>query len=145
MTTPLTIAELEDALDRWGGDLSSWPPQQAERARQLAAADATAAARLEAARVLDGYLDELTRHAPPPWLASRITARAAQVPRDAVERLLGWLGGRLWRAALLALVPVVAGLLLGTATVEPVDSGLASDVMTLAFSDLYGEIDDAQQ
>lgn len=144
----MTITELEQALDRWGGDLERWPAEEAGRARTLLAASEDARHRLEAARALDGFLIGLRRHDAPAHLPSRIVALACQrtVPPDAMEHIFGWLTARLWRPALLAVLVTAAGFLAGTALTQPeFDPALADETMTLAFSDIYAELEDAQQ
>ena len=61
-----------------------------------------------------------------------------------MESALAWLAGNRWRPALLGILLTLAGYLAGALAVEPVDVALADEVMTLAFTDLYGEVDDAQ-
>ena len=142
----MTIDELEQALDRWGADLGRWPAAEAERARALLAIDPTARRSVSVAREVDEFVGELRRHAAPTHLAGRIMARVreAGAAPDHLERMLGWLTGRIWRPAMLAMLMVTAGFVAGFAVQEPVDEELAEDVMTLAFSDIYAELDDAQ-
>ena len=144
----MTITEFERALDRWSGDLKQWPEEQAGRARALLAANEDARRKLEAARALDEFLVGLRRHEAPARLPSRIVARLAQRPSapDVMEQALGWFTARLWRPALLALVVTAAGYLAGMALTQPeLDPALADETMTLAFSDIYAELEDAQQ
>lgn len=138
----MTEREFEDALDRWGGDLERWPRQLAARARLRLEQVPGAADQLAAAAQVDAYLELLAPHQPPAHLAARIVARAAAP--DALQRGLDWLAGRLWRPLMLALVLGVGGFLTGALVDEPLDADLADDAMTLAFTDLYGEIEDVQ-
>ena len=142
----MTIDELEQALDRWGADLGDWPATEAERARALLAIDAAARRKLDAARKVDDLLRGLRGHAAPAHLAGRIMAlvRAPDREADHLEQMLRWLTGRIWRPAMLAMLMVTAGFLGGLAAQEPVNEELAEDVMTLAFSDIYAELDNAQ-
>jgi anti-sigma-K factor RskA len=142
----MTRGDFEQGLDRWGADLGGWPAEEAERARVYLATDGDARRLLDAARQVDAFLGELRQHAAPGHLAGRILARVrgAGAEPDRLERMLGWLSARLWRPALLAMLVTTAGFLTGMAINEPVDSALAEDVMTLAFSDLYAELEDAQ-
>lgn len=141
----MTRTEFELALDRWGPDLGRWPAGDAERGRACLAADADAVRLLEAAREVDAYLAGLQPHAPPPHLPGTIRALVAEVARpDRLEEMLGWLTGRLWRPALLAMLIAGAGFVTGTAVTEQPDPELAEDVMTLAFSDIYAELENAQ-
>jgi len=145
----MTNLEFEQALDRWGTDLDRWPASEAERGRACLAADEGARRLLEAARGVDAFLEGWRTHAPPAYLAARIRGRATAgdlgAP-DALETLLGWFTARLWRPVLFATVVTTAGYITGLAVTGPdVDPVLAEDVMTLAFSDIYGELEDAQQ
>jgi hypothetical protein len=62
----------------------------------------------------------------------------------ALDSLLGWLGASGWRPAALSLLLLAVGYVAGLAAGEAVDPELADDVVALAFTDLYAEIDDAQ-
>lgn len=138
----MTEHEFEIALDRWGSDLGQWPPEQAALARKCLAARPGARRALEEAVLADRYLAGLCTHHPPVYLKARILARLPAV--DSGERLLAWLTARLWRPAVLALLPVAAGFLVGLALTEPLDTDLTEEVVTLAFTDLYGEVEYAQ-
>ncbi len=141
----MTPLEFEQALDRWGTDLDDWPGDAATRARALLAEGAPAPRRsLEAATRVDVFLRELGNAADPvpAHLAARIVARAPE--RDRLQRGLDWLTGRRWRPAVLALVLAVGGFLTGSAVDDPVDAKLADAVMSLAFSDLYAEVNDVR-
>lgn len=138
----MTPIEFEQDLDRWGGDLSRWPDDRAARARAFLAVNPAARRQLEAAAAVEDGLLALRPHQAPAHLAGRIMANLPEA--DGLERWLAWLTGRLWRPALLALAITVGGYLAGATLGEPVDSVLAEDVMTLAFQDMYAELDDAQ-
>ena len=139
-------AELASGLDRWGGDLTRWPDDEAEAARDLIRRDDDARRLLDTASRIDGHLTAWRDHAAPDDLAARIVARLDEPAgrADAVESALAWLAGNRWRPALLGILLTLAGYLAGALAVEPVDVALADEVMTLAFTDLYGEVDDAQ-
>ena len=138
--------ELESGLDRWGGDLARWPADEAAAARALVSRDDAARRLLDAASRIDGHLAAWRDHAAPDHLAARIVACADAVHQstDTIESALGWLAGNRWRPALLGALLTLGGYLAGALAVEPVDVELADEVMTLAFTDLYGEVDDAQ-
>lgn len=141
----MTAPEFEQALDRWGTDLDAWPQADAECAQTLLARDRQARHLLEAARNVDAFLGGLREHVPPAHLQARIIAHAAAAGPDPVEQVVGWLTARLWRPALGAMLLATAGFLAGVTVTEPaVDPGLAEDVMSLAFSDIYAEVEDAQ-
>lgn len=142
MMTPM---DFEQALDRWGSELDAWPDGAGDEARALLAADPEAARQLSAARRVDGFLLELRRHHPTAGLPARVTKRVAEAAADPADRLLGWLGARLWRPALIALVVTTAGFLAGAMVGSPaVDPQLAEAVTTLAFNDIYAEVENAQ-
>ncbi len=143
----MTRAQFEQALDRWGSDLGQWPAAEAQAARALLAAQPDAGRALEAAHRVDGYFAQLRDHAPPSYLARHIGARAAEAAAApaALERLLGWFGARLWRPAVIALLVTGVGFIAGATVGSPgIDSELAEDVTTLAFNDIYAEIEDAE-
>lgn len=139
-------AELEAGLDRWGGDLSAWPPAAAQAARALIGRDDDARRLWQAATRIDDHLAASRAHSAPGHLAGRISAGLDTAPRrgDALETAIGWLTGNRWRPAVLGALLTLAGYLAGVLAVEPVDAVLADEVATLAFTDLYGEVDDAQ-
>lgn len=150
----MTPQQFAYGLDRWGPDPSLWPAAYAQDARRLLDADPQARQALATAAAADEFLASLRRPTVPVHLEQRIVAQlsaaapaaaAAQPPTAATLPLLEWLTARLWRPALAALIPIVAGFLLGLGSVEPVDHELAADLAMLAFSDLYAEFDDAQQ
>lgn len=151
----MTDAEIAEFLDRHGGDSARWPAAQAHGV-ELALANSPAAVReLEAARALDAWLDGLRRHEAPVGLEATIMARVERLGgverlgrgerADSLERFLDWLTARVWRPVLVGAVPVLAGLAIGLATPEPTDIDLAGQIGTLAFVDLYAELNDAEQ
>jgi len=146
----VTEADFAAALDRWGGDLARWPAATAAEARALIAISPRAAAALTAARRLDDHLAALEPHRAPAELAARIRAQvsrepaAGRSPAAVLDRLLGWLGASGWRPAALGLLLLAAGYLAGLAAGETLDPELADDVVALAFTDIYAEIDDAR-
>lgn len=142
----MTQPEFEADLDRWGADLTKWPPQAAARARQRLATDPGARQALTAAATVDGYLQGLRADTAPAHLTQRVLARLdAPGPAAKPWPLLDWLMHRLWRPALVALAPVLMGFLLGQATAAPGEAEVAAQVATLAFSDVYAEFDDVQR
>jgi hypothetical protein len=149
----MTEQEFEDALDRWGADLSHWPIALTGKARRHLQAQPLARRALDAAAVVDAYLDDLEQSTAPSYLERRILSQLGNpptpAPADPRSTLLEWLTRRVWRPALVATVPVLAGFLLGFGSVaptggDPADGDLAVDMAMLAFSDLYSELDHAQ-
>ncbi len=142
MPTEMTAAQFELLLDRLGGDLRRWPAAEADAARLLLAASPEAQRTLAAARTLDDWLGGLREHQAPPGLATNILGRVRRP--DALARLLQWLAGSLWRPALVAALPVLAGFAIGIGLPEPMDTEIAQQIGALAFIDIYQEFDDAQ-
>jgi len=145
----MTEADFQRALDRWGSNLDGWPAEAAAAARELLELSPRAAAELAAAQRLDAHLGTLGGHRAPAHLGSRIAASvageaAAQAGGATLDGQLGWLGASGWRPAMLGVLLLTAGYLAGTLGGDGVDAELADDVMALAFTDLYAEIDDAQ-
>jgi hypothetical protein len=103
---------------------------------------------LEVEAAVDAYLKELGRPTAPARLEQHILGRlqqdAAYAPRPWGAVWLDWLTSHLWRPALVALVPVIAGFIIGFGSSVPADGELAADMVMLAFSDLYSELADAQ-
>lgn len=107
---------LTDLLDRWGADLKSWPDQAvADQARRLIDDDPVAHGHWAQARALDGVLDAVPAHTPPPDLADRIVALATDAPPPSNVVSLAGAGGRRrfgWPSMALAaslLIGLVAG------------------------------------
>ncbi|MEQ8857114.1 MAG: hypothetical protein RIC56_00570 [Pseudomonadales bacterium] len=140
----MTPLEFEQALDRWGADLERWPQERIGPAGACLTEHASARRSLEAAQRVDRYLAGLAdpARAAPAHLAARIVASTPR--RDGLQRGLDWLTGRVWRPAVLALFVVAGGYLAGAAVQEPLDTDLADEVMSLAFSDIYAEVDNGQ-
>ncbi|MEZ5560632.1 MAG: hypothetical protein R3E86_19065 [Pseudomonadales bacterium] len=91
---------------------------------------------------LDALLLQLREHRAPPGLAARIMATVPEA--DALQRLGDWLVGALWRPALLALVPLLLGFVLGTSVTRDYQQSLSEEVLSLAFVDLAEELGDAR-
>lgn len=91
----MTRNDLATALDRYGGDLSRWPPELAREAEALVAGDAEAAAALSAAQRLDGLLAEVVApEAADAAVSGRVVA-GKRAGRDEAElrptrRLAAW-------------------------------------------------------
>ncbi|MEQ8486638.1 MAG: hypothetical protein RIB46_19925 [Pseudomonadales bacterium] len=145
--------QFEALLDRLGSDLNTWPEADARAARDLLASSADAAAALAAASAVARHLEGRRQHRAPHGLAARIVAAAA-TPRgrlgSPLERLLEQLLNPPWRPALLALLPLALGFVIGLQQADPADQTLPDELLTLAFddglyrSDLYLELNDEQ-
>ena len=88
--TTMDLERFEHLADAYGADLRRWPEAEREAARRLLAADPRAGRVLDAADVLDAFLDKAPRPAPSYALRERVIA-------DAAGGRLGW-GGGVWGA-----------------------------------------------
>jgi len=91
----MTRDQFDAGLDRYGGDLSRWPPALRQQAEALTAADSQAAAALTAARRLDTLLTEVAAPtAADAALIGRIVSRGRQARSETVlkptRRLAAW-------------------------------------------------------
>lgn len=91
----MTRDQFSEALDRYGGDLSRWPPSLAAEAKALVAGDATAAAELDRAKRLDALLaDAVAPGAADSALIGRIVSHKKRKNGETVlqptRRLIGW-------------------------------------------------------
>jgi len=94
----MTRDEFDAGLDRYGGDLSRWPPALRQQAEALTAADSQAAAALATAGRLDALLAEVaTSEAADAALIGRIVSRGRQAQRETVLKPTGRLAA--WAAA----------------------------------------------
>lgn len=90
---------------------------------------------------LQRWSEQLRAEPAPAGLHRRILARLPA--RSDGDGLLGWITARLWRPALVAALPIVAGFCIGLAVPAPDHEALAEEVALLAFAD-YTELTDAQ-
>jgi uncharacterized membrane protein len=151
----------EAALDRWGSDLSGWPAADRQAAEALLARSNDVRLILETQRRIDAGLSALSErdisaHVQQ-QIVTRIQARvqAAVAARDAdavrtapaddESWFWSWLTHSVWRPALLAGLPLILGFALGIGLTDLSERELADQVSTLALSDIYQEIDNAQQ
>jgi len=161
----MTEAEFAVLLDRYGADRARWPAPDAERADDLLSESPIARRDLAAARAVDEWLAELHPHEAPAGLAESILERVHSIERvqraaaaagterrpdpldraDLLDTAIRWLTARLWRPVLVAALPVVAGFAIGVALPAETDTELASQIGTLAFVDIYEELDHAEQ
>ena len=91
----MTRDEFDAGLDRYGGDLSRWPPALRQQAEALTADDNQAAAALAAASRLDSLLAEVAAsEAADAALIGRIVSRGRQAHGETVlkptRRLAAW-------------------------------------------------------
>jgi len=154
----MDVRSFEEALDRWGSNLSDWPAAERQAAEALLARSKDVQTLLEAERRIDSALSALREHAVPSLLEQRILARLPAVAGSGsaagsspaagaynVQWILPWLTAKAWRPALLAGVPLIFGFAMGFGLPDLSEQELADQVSMLALSDIYQEIDDAQQ
>lgn len=149
----MTEAEFAELLDHHGSDRTHWPAADAERADDLLGGSAAARRELAAARAVDHWLADQRAHVAPAGLAESILERVRRVEAtapigtrpDPLDSVFQWLTARLWRPVLVATLPVLAGFAIGVALPADTDTELASQIGTLAFVDIYEELNDAEQ
>jgi len=125
----MTRDQFIDELDRYGGDLTRWPPALRQSADVLVAADTGAAAELEAARRLNVLLAEaIVPSQANAALIGRIVSRSGAKREETILRPTRRLAG-LASAAMLAtlMIGFVAG------AVAPVDQD-TDTIAALLFS-----------
>jgi hypothetical protein len=140
----MNLQQFNDLLDRRGAHLDAWPEPDRIAARELLQRDPEAAAALRVAEAVDAHLTTLRAHRAPAGLAGRITA---SIDRNVRSGWLEPLFRPLWRPALLALLPVAAGFVLGLQLPADTEGQLPETLLALAFDehlyggDLYLELD----
>lgn len=135
----MTRDEFDAGLDRYGGDLSRWPAALREEAAVLTAADADAAAALQAAQRLDALMVQVT--APTPVdaaLIGRIVSRSRTGRGETVLRPTGRLAG--WVSAGLA-ATLMIGFAAGTlAPLDQSNDAVAELLFSATDEDLDGDL-----
>jgi hypothetical protein len=139
----MDLTQLNDLLDQHGPDISAWPDELRRDAESLLEASAEAQDALADAQTLANLLNAMPKAPAPAHLADRIVMRAGEM-EDAWQRLIDWLGARLWRPVLAAGLPLAAGFALGMVQLPAPeeDAYLAADVGLMAFSSAYEELSD---
>jgi hypothetical protein len=131
----MTRDEFEAGLDRYGGDLSRWPPALRREAEALAAADGQAAAALDAAKRLDALIAEVAApETADAALIGRIVSHDRQRRSEAelrpTRRLAAW-----------AVAGAVATLMLGFVAGALIPADQSSDAIAgLMFSGTANDI-----
>jgi hypothetical protein len=127
----MNAERFEQLLDAYGASPGRWPQGERAAAEAFAAASPDAAARLEAARALDGALDAWKLDAGSAILRERITAGAPK-PRlvRSPPRRVWWAGAGLAAACAMGMVvganAVSLGLLAAPTTADPIGAALTS-------------------
>lgn len=145
MEPNMDLTTFNDLLDQHGPMLERWPEAIRSDARAFVRTSAEAADALADAQTLANLLAAMQSAPAPSHLAGRIVATAAATD-DPWQRLIDWLGARLWRPVLAAGLPLAFGFALGMVQLPPAeaDAYLAADVGLMAFSPVYFEMGDSE-
>jgi len=147
MDTNMDLSTFNDLLDRHGPALDTWPEALRRDAEVLLSTSSEAADALADAQTLANLLAAMPDAPAPSHLAGRILSKAtAADTEDPWQRLLDWLGGRLWRPVLAAGLPLAFGFAVGMVQLPSAeeDAYLAADVGLMAFSPTYAELADEE-
>ncbi len=137
------LQELEAGLDRWGGELARWPAAEARSARALLERSPAARALQEQALELERDLTSLRPEPLPELAKAQILERAAREARPEAPAAARGPVARLWRGALAACLPLLAGYLVGASSAYNDDARYADAVSELVFTASFEEtIDD---
>ena len=133
---PMIVNQFESNLDRFGPDLAKWPDvdrklafellENNPQARQLLKSEQELAAEIETAMIVPtpyGMKHKILNH----------------VDSDQANKWIDFFFQNLWRPALLALIPVMAGFVVGASTQETY-SDLDVELVLETFAD-YTEIE----
>lgn len=137
----MNLNTFNDLLDRYGPALDTWPTASRPDAEALLSTSSEAADAQADAQTLANLLAAMPDVPAPGHLAGRIVAEAGEM-EDPWQRLLDWLGGRLWRPLLAAGLPLALGFAVGMAQLPAAeeDAYLAAEVGLMAFSPTYAEL-----
>lgn len=128
----MTADEFADLLDRYGTDIAEWPSPLRNEAVRYARVSEEGRRLLAKSIAFDAMLVDST-HVPVPFrLRTRILERIATNESPA---WWSWITHSVWRPALLALLPLVFGVVIGDMTSE-LESDSTDASMFLAFTDL---------
>jgi len=128
----VTSDEFADLLDRHGTDIAEWPGPLRNEAVRYARVSEEGRRMLAKSIALDAMLVDSTRVPVPFRLRDRILERIATNESPA---WWSWITHSMWRPALLALLPLVFGFVIGDMTLES-DGDSTDASMFLAFTDL---------
>ena len=147
MEANMDLTTFNNLLDQHGPDFSTWPAEFRADAEALLQSSAEAADALADAQTLANLLAAMPKARAPSHLAGKISSLAAGLTEDDPwQRLVNWLGGRIWRPVLAVGLPLAFGFAVGMAQL-PIsgasteeDALLAADVGLMAFSATYAEL-----
>ncbi len=128
----MTADEFADLLDRFGTDSVAWPSSSRNEAIRYARVSDEGRRLLAESIAFDAMLADST-HVP---TAFRLRARILErIATNESPVWWTWITDAMWRPALLAILPLVLGFVLGDMTSQ-LDSDSTDATMFLAFEDL---------
>ena len=128
----MTADEFADLLNRFGTDSVAWPSSSRNEAIRYARVSDEGRRLLAESIAFDGMLAD-SAHVP---LAFRLRARILErIATNESPAWWSWITHGMWRPALLALVPLAFGFVIGNMTLEE-DGGSTDASIFLAFTDL---------
>jgi hypothetical protein len=130
-TDSVSLTRLTELLDAYGSEPSRWPEHERGSAVSLIASDASAAELHEAARLLDGQLDQLEV----PDTAMALHARVLEIPIRHPRTQRRWLGLPNWAIAGLAMLACGLGFVSGVTTSSEPDDGWSEVAAVTLLSD----------
>ena len=128
----MTADEFSDLLDRFGTDSVAWPSSSRNEAIRYARVSDEGRRLLAESIAFDALLADSTDVPTPLRLRARILKRIAA---NESPVWWTWITDAMWRPALLAILPLVLGFVLGDMTSQ-LDSDSTDATMFLAFEDL---------
>jgi len=137
----VTADEFADLLDCYGTDSVAWPSSLRNEAIRYARVSEEGRRMLAKSIAFDAMLVDSTRVPVPFRLRDRILERIATNESPA---WWSWITHSMWRPALLALLPLVFGFVIGDMTSE-LDGDSTDASMFLAFTDLenFAEVNES--
>ena len=128
----MTADEFSDLLERHGSNIAEWPSTLRNEAHGYARVSDHGRRLLAESRAFDALLADSTDVPTPLRLRARILERVAA---NESPVWWTWITDAFWRPALLAILPLVLGFVLGDMTSQ-LESDSTDATMFLAFADL---------
>jgi len=137
----VTADEFSDLLERHGSNIAAWPSPLRNEADSYARVSDQGRQLLAESIAFDALLADSTDVPTPLRLRARILERVAA---NESPVWWTWITDAMWRPALLAILPLVLGFVLGDMTSQ-LDSDSTDATMFLAFEDLenFAELNDS--